>query len=282
MSNGTQFDKLDILGVQVDAISVKDAIDFVTARAAPGGKAAYVIKPYVEFLDQAYHNEALRDVLNHADLAVADGVALTWAAAYLYAGKRSLLRFWKTLVQIIVSPDELRWPLPDRAAGINFTLPLLEAAARDKLKVFLIGNPKNGRSIGHTAVYLHSHLPELKIVGTLSGRDPTHAYGRVGEAWYRETESALAASAPDIILVGMGFPLQEEVTSTLAARTKHGVYIGEGGTFDYAAFGGGLPKAPVRIQKLGLEWLWRLAREPHRLGRQLAIPRFIYRVWKNR
>jgi N-acetylglucosaminyldiphosphoundecaprenol N-acetyl-beta-D-mannosaminyltransferase len=80
----------------------------------------------------------------------------------------------------------------------------------------------------------------------------------------------------------MGFPLQEEVCANLVARTSHGVYVGEGGTFDFVAFGGSLPKAPVRVQKLGLEWLWRLGREPNRIIRQLAIPRFMYRIWTHR
>ena len=80
----------------------------------------------------------------------------------------------------------------------------------------------------------------------------------------------------------MGFPLQEQVCAYLASHIGHGVFIGEGGTFDYEQFGGARPKAPATMQKLGLEWLWRLGLEPRRIVRQLAIPRFIYRIWRTR
>jgi N-acetylglucosaminyldiphosphoundecaprenol N-acetyl-beta-D-mannosaminyltransferase len=80
----------------------------------------------------------------------------------------------------------------------------------------------------------------------------------------------------------MGFPVQERVCTYLSEHSSHGVFIGEGGTFDYERFGGQRPKAPSWIQRIGLEWLWRLVLEPRRLGRQLAIPRFIYRIWRDR
>ncbi len=66
----------------------------------------------------------------------------------------------------------------------------------------------------------------------------------------------------------------------LQEKLTHGVMIGEGGTFDYQQFGGKLPKAPGWVQKINLEWLWRLIRQPWRLKRQLAIPRFMWRVYQ--
>jgi N-acetylglucosaminyldiphosphoundecaprenol N-acetyl-beta-D-mannosaminyltransferase len=80
----------------------------------------------------------------------------------------------------------------------------------------------------------------------------------------------------------MGFPLQERIISRLAEHLKHGVLIGEGGTFDYEQFGGTRTKAPAIMQRLGLEWFWRLILEPNRIKRQLAIPRYIWRIWRAR
>jgi N-acetylglucosaminyldiphosphoundecaprenol N-acetyl-beta-D-mannosaminyltransferase len=285
MSKQTAFDKLDLLGVEVDAITNVDAIAYITNRAAPGQPACYIVKPYVEFLDRAYHNDSLLELINGAELAIPDGVALTWAAAYLYAGRRSWGRFWLTLFKIVLTPGDLRWPLPDRAAGTNFTWPLLESAAAAQLKVFLIGDPKAKGSVGDissTAQYLTGRLPSLKIIGTRSGRDRAMPRGQVSDAWLDQTANIVDAAAPDLILVGMGFPLQERVCQVLATKSPHGVFVGEGGTFDYASFGGKLPKAPAWTGRLGLEWLWRLALEPQRLFRQLAVPRFIYRVWRRR
>jgi N-acetylglucosaminyldiphosphoundecaprenol N-acetyl-beta-D-mannosaminyltransferase len=76
--------------------------------------------------------------------------------------------------------------------------------------------------------------------------------------------------------------LQEHIISRLTPQLDHGVLIGEGGTFDYKQFGGHRRKAPVIMQRLGLEWLWRLILEPRRLRRQWAIPRFIWRIWQSR
>jgi N-acetylglucosaminyldiphosphoundecaprenol N-acetyl-beta-D-mannosaminyltransferase len=281
VSSQAAYDKVGILGLEVDAITNTDAIDYICKRAQPGQPAGYVIKPYVEFVDRAHRSHTLRDLLNHAELSLCDGVAITWAAHYLYAGPRSAWRFWLTLFQIVLSPGSLRWPLPDRTAGTNFTWPLLEQAGARKLKVFLVGQPA-AATIEEVAQIILRRVPGLNIAGTLSGRDPDSKSGRVSDAWLEQTAATIGRANPDIILVGMGFPLQERVCAYLAEHLDHGVFIGEGGTFDYDSFGGPRRKAPTWLQRIGLEWLWRLALEPRRLTRQLAIPRFIYRVWRNR
>jgi N-acetylglucosaminyldiphosphoundecaprenol N-acetyl-beta-D-mannosaminyltransferase len=281
VSKQTAFDKLDLLGVEIDAISNADAITYICTHAAPGQPPIYVTKPYVEFLDRAYHRPELQELINEAELTLPDGVALTWAAAYLYAGKRSAWRFWKTLFQIVLAPDELRWPLPDRAAGTNFTWPLLQEAARQHLRVFLVGSPKNS-SIDHTATTLIAAIPNLKIAGTHTGRDTASPVGEISDQWLASLAASTSAAKPDLILVGMGFPLQEQACAYLKTHCQHGVFIGEGGTFDYEQFGGQRAKAPAWVQRIGLEWLWRLLLEPRRIIRQLAIPRFIYRIWRYR
>ena len=281
MSKQTEFDKLNLLGVDVDAVTRADAIRYICGHAAPRRPAIYITKPYVEFLDRAYRQPDLRELINGAELTIPDGVALTWAAAFLYAGKRSLWRFWLTLFQIVLAPHELHWPLPDRASGINLTWPLLQEAAARGLKVYLIGSPK-GSNIEHTARTLEHAIPHLAIAGTHDGHDATQRPGEVGQSWLADLRHAINAAAPDLILVGMGFPLQEHVCAYLADHCPHGAFIGEGGTFDYERFGGLRPKAPAWAQRTGLEWLWRLLLEPGRVIRMLAIPRFIYRIWRTR
>ena len=282
MSKQTDFDKVPILGVEVDAITIDQAIDYILTRAANHKQpAGYVVKPYVEFLDQAATNPTLQHILNNSELTLADGVALIWAAHYLYAGPHSLVRFWRSLFQIVLSPKTLQWPLPERIAGINLTWPLLEAATHRKTAVFLIGK-ENAKDIETTAAVIQQKLPELHIAGTFSGRDPSRPLGEVSEAWISEVLIAITGSKPDLILVGMGFPLQEQVMSRLAPQLPHGMLIGEGGTFDYEQFGGRRKKAPQIMQYLGLEWLWRLILDPRRIRRQLAIPRFIWRIWRVR
>ena len=275
-------DSVSILGVKIDAITIKSAILHITEVAADSESVArYVVKPYVEFLDRAADNNELKNLLNGAYLSLPDGVAAIWAAHYLYAGPHTKWRFWQTLFQIILQPTALSWPLPEKIAGINFTLPLLEMAADKRLRVFLMGQ-NNAAAIAHTSATLKHKIPDLVIVGTHSGRDGLSALGSVSDAWIEQAASDIASLKPDIILVGMGFPLQERVIAQLCDKVQHGIFIGEGGTFDYEAFGGNRSKAPGGVQRLGLEWLWRLFLEPKRLKRQLAVPRFIRRIWQAR
>jgi len=282
MSKQTRYPKVKLLGVEIDALTINQAINYILERAADHTQpATYVVKPYVEFLDQAAGDPALRQLLNEAELALPDGVALLWAAAFLYNGRRSRWRFWITLAAIVLRPGSLRRPLPERIAGINFTWPLLQRAARDGISVFLIGK-NTPAAIEATVTAMQIRLPELDIVGWRCGRDPARPLGEVREGWLQEALTAIQRHKPDLILVGMGFPLQERVISRLASQLDHGVLIGEGGTFDYEIFGGQRRKAPGPIQAVGLEWLWRLILEPSRFQRQLAVPRYIRRIWRAR
>jgi N-acetylglucosaminyldiphosphoundecaprenol N-acetyl-beta-D-mannosaminyltransferase len=279
MSKQSVYDKIGILGVDIDVLGSGEAIDYIcqlaVARQQP---AAYVVKPYVEFLVAAAGNPDLQDLLNGAELAIADGIAVVWAAHFLYAGSRSTLRFLQTLCQIIISPEALNWPIPDRAAGTNFTWPLLKAAAAHNLRVYIIGKQSLDQ-INQVSKAISRQIPDITIVGAMPGHDLASKYGHVSASWLKDSTHLIAESKADLILVGMGFPLQEHVANHLAANLSHGVAIGEGGTFDYESFGGSRPKAPARIQRLGLEWLWRLMKEPKRVRRQFAIPRFLYLIW---
>ncbi len=282
MSRQNNFDKVPILGVEIDALTIEQAITYILDRAGNFKQpAGYVVKPYVEFMDAAANNPTLKHILNNAELTLADGVALIWAAHYLYAGPHSAWRFWRSLFEIVLAPKTLEWPLPERIAGINLTWPLLEAAAKRDIAVFLIGK-ESRKDIESTANVVRRQLPKLRIVGTFSGRDPARPLGEVSEAWITEALTAITGAKPDLILVGMGFPLQEQVMSRLTPQLDHGMLIGEGGTFDYEQFGGKRKKAPRIMQRLGLEWFWRLLLQPQRIRRQLAIPRFIWRIWRVR
>jgi N-acetylglucosaminyldiphosphoundecaprenol N-acetyl-beta-D-mannosaminyltransferase len=119
-------------------------------------------------------------------------------------------------------------------------------------------------------------LPNINIV------DPNATSRHQTRPWLDELVASLRSARPDIILLGLGFPRQELAAAYITERINHGIIIGEGGTFDYRIFGGRTPKAPALMQRLGIEWLWRLALQPSRLRRQLAIPRFIYRIWLSR
>lgn len=258
-----------VLGVPIDPLTMRDAVERIVQRAAePGSRPAYVLKPYVEFFGRRAGLDA-QEIFEGAWLCLADGVAIQWAAAYAQRTSHRAVDLVRSLAEIVLRPKSVTAVIPERTAGITFTLALLEACRDRGLGVFLIGSPKAG-SVEVTAQHLVGRVPGLHVVGT--------APGRVDAPSEAATLERLRRAAPDVILVGLGFPLQERLMARLAERLEHGVLIGEGGSFDFREFGGRIRRAPPLLRRLGLEWLWRLAREPSRLRRQLEIPRFVMAV----
>jgi N-acetylglucosaminyldiphosphoundecaprenol N-acetyl-beta-D-mannosaminyltransferase len=285
MSNQTAVKKYFVGGVEIDALTIAQANQLITGHARDKASLPWVVtKPYSEFIDGVKrHPERLR-YLNDSDLCLPDGIGLCWAVTYKYGGERTLRRIVTTGARLVLSPRAAYQFLPEKFAGPNAAWPLLEAAAGMDLKVFLIGSPL-GTSIEATARFINHRLPKLHIVGTLPGS----IQGLTGALLLEQLENGLditqlAASLnnakPDLILIGMGFPLQEAVMSRLKSLLNHGVMIGEGGTFDYSSFGGHATRAPQIIQNIGVEWLWRLLSDPKRITRQRAIPRLIWSVYQ--
>jgi N-acetylglucosaminyldiphosphoundecaprenol N-acetyl-beta-D-mannosaminyltransferase len=274
---------VDILGVRIESLPMQTAARRICDRAQQPG-AVYVTKPYVEFLDHAAERPDIRELLNDSFLNLPDGVSLQWAAAYLYGGRRSWWRALGLAAQIVLRPQALGSVIPERFAGTNFTWELLRESAKSNLSVYVVG--KLGQDeIDATATAIKQALPTIKIAGAHPGvLGGIHGRRLADKLENKAVEAELARELnkvnPDLILVGMGFPLQERVMAKLAPRLQRGVLVGEGGTFDYESFGGQRQKAPPVMQQLGLEWAWRLWLEPHRLHRQLAIPRFMWRVYQ--
>ncbi len=261
--------RVRILGVPIDPLPMADAVERIAERAAdPVSRPVYVLKPYVEFFGPRAGDGA-REIFEGAWLCLADGVAVQWAAAYDALPRHRTADLARSLAGIVLRPRSVTAVIPERTAGVTFTLALLEECRDRGLRVFLIGSPK-ANPIETTARHLEGLFPGLRLVGTAPGRiDGRNETGLV---------ERLRRAAPDVILVGLGFPLQERLMARLAGRLEHGVLIGEGGSFDFRELGGRIRRAPPGLRRVGLEWLWRLGREPSRLRRQLAIPRFVAAV----
>ena len=276
--------RISILGVKVDALTIDQAVDRIIQLAGEPG-AHYVTKPYVEFIERAFHEPKLMDLLNGAALSLPDGVALQWASTYS-AGN---LGFWplvKSLAAIVFHPTSIAKVLPERFAGVDTTWRLLQRCQQQELKVFLIGSPV-GSDISNTAAVIQKMLPGIQIAGTASGeidnRRAQNLYDALisGQANLEPLIKEISDSRADIILTGIGFPQQEALNARLADNLEHGVLIGEGGSFDYESFGGKRRRSPLWMRRAGLEWLWRLILQPSRWQRQLAIPRFIWHIYQS-
>ena len=147
-------------------------------------------------------------------------------------------------------------PLPARVTGVDLAARLL---ARPGIRVYLLGG-RPGVAI-RAADRLQAHHPGINIVGT------HHGYFTKPDA----VVERIAAARPDLVLVGMGVPQQERFMR--AARTRvPGVMIGVGGALDL--FAGDVPRAPIAWQKLGLEWCYRMIRQPRRVKAVVSIARF--------
>ncbi len=160
-------------------------------------------------------------------------------------------------------------PLPCRLTGIDMAEWLLAFAERQGLRVFFLGGKPGVAE--EAARRMRQRHPGLCVAGTLHGycSDASAAAG------------AIAKAAPDLLFVCMGFPTQEQwITDHISELPSVRMALGLGGTLDVWA--GRVCRAPRHWQCMGLEWLWRTAREPRRLGTALMLPRFLWQVLRHR
>ena len=230
--------RIEILGIGFDPVDFDGAVEQITAFVARR-TPHLVVTANVEMVMAARRAPDLREILAHAALVVADGVGVVW-------GSRQLGR-----------------PLPGRVAGIDLADRLCDEASRSGWRVYLLGGAPGVAAAA--AARLGERHPGLTVVGTGSGY--------FDSADERDVVRAIRTSAPTLLLAGLGMPWQERWLSRQLDGLGVPVVIGVGGTLDVWA--GRARRAPRAVQALGLEWCYRLVRQPHRFGRQLAIPHFM-------
>lgn len=258
-----------ISGVRFDPIMQTQLIDDIARHVThPSRRSFLVVKPYVEFLAAAQADASKVTLINQADRVVADGVAIQWAASYLY-GRRGPLQFAKSLLIDIQRASWREQVIPERGAGVTATQQLLKHAEQAGWRVGILGGP---RDTAATFAAVQKRYSQLKLVTVESGYFPPD---EEAELVFRLKKCQL-----DLLFVAMGFPRQEEfMVRQRDAGVAH-VMLGEGGTFDFDEMGGPLKRAPKAIRRVGLEWLWRLFRQPSRASRQVSIPRFLHSIYR--
>jgi N-acetylglucosaminyldiphosphoundecaprenol N-acetyl-beta-D-mannosaminyltransferase len=224
-----------LLGLDVAAVSERETIDYVL-DALVRRRGGWICAVNLDVLRQSHASSDVRELVATADLVVADGMPLLWAG-------------------------ELQGsPLPERVAGSSLILTLAAAAADAGASVFLLGGkPGTADAAGAELTRLSPHL---RVAGTLC---PPFGFEH-DAAWMDRIEQQLRESSPQIVYVGLGFPKQERLILELRGRLPNTWFVALGGSFSFVA--GDIPRAPVTMQRLGLEWLYRLAQEPKRLYRR--------------
>jgi N-acetylglucosaminyldiphosphoundecaprenol N-acetyl-beta-D-mannosaminyltransferase len=244
-------DRLEVLGVGVDPLTAKE-LGGEIEHLVRGGECALVLNVNAHCLNLCYDDPELRAFVNDAEVVFCDGAGVRFAARML--GGRIPER---------VTYADWIWQLADLAADRGFSLYLLGA------------RPGVAREAARRLV---QHYPGLEIVGVSHGYFDHSAGSRENEAVVEE----IKAAAPDLLLVGLGMPLQERWLMENRHRLGAGVALTGGAVFDYVS--GRVRRGPRLLRENGFEWLARLLVEPRRLWRRYLIGNFLFllRVLKQR
>lgn len=230
-------EKVNILGVNVDNVTMDGAVSRVMGFLDETAPHA-VFTPNSEIIMVAYKDEAFCKELNDASLVIPDGIGVVYASRILKA------------------------PLPERVAGFDLASRLIEKLSGGEKSFYFFGG-KPG--VAETAKEnLLKKYPDLNICGLSDGY------------FDEEKEKAIIEDIkekkPDVLFVCLGAPKQEKWINEHKDELGAKVLMGIGGSLD--VFAGTVDRAPEFYQKHGLEWLYRLLKQPSRFMRMLALPKF--------
>jgi N-acetylglucosaminyldiphosphoundecaprenol N-acetyl-beta-D-mannosaminyltransferase len=235
--------RFTLLGVPIDPMTEADAVDWV-ARALDDGRPRLVISVNPERIMHAGRDPEFAAVLGRADLALADGAGVLWAAR------------------------RLGHPLPGRVAGVDLVQALAARGAREGWRFFFLGGaPGVAEAAGQV---LHERHPGFILAGSNpASPDP------INDAL---TTQAIRSSGAQLLFLAYGAAAEEAWLARNLTRSGAIVGMGVGGAFDFIS--GRAQRAPRWMRERGLEWLHRLSQEPWRWRRMLALPQFVLRVMR--
>lgn len=231
--------RVEVLGVGFDNITMEQAVaEGVRLMNTEG--AHYVVTPNPEIVETCREDAEAMDAVRNADLVIADGIGVVYGSRILGT------------------------PLKERVPGIELAQNLMGKMAQSGKTLFLLGS-KPGIA-EEAALRLRETYPGLQIVGTHDG------YFKADEPVIRE----IRESGADVVFVCLGAPKQEKWMQKNGDATGAHLLLGLGGCLD--VFSGNVQRAPETFQKLGLEWFYRLIKNPSRVGRMMRLPLFLVHV----
>ncbi len=232
----------ELMGMSLAAIDRWQLVD-VMFDAMRRGQGGWLVTANLDFLRRWVHDPAVRSLYGAADLRVADGMPLVWAASLLGT------------------------PLPERVPGSSIIYLLAGRAALEGRRIYLLGGDPGAAEGARTV--LERHYPGLSVCGCAC---PWFSVPPTDEE-IADAADDLARARPDLVLVGLGSPKQEYVIRALRGHLGDTLpatwWMGVGITFSFVA--GIVRRAPPALRRAGLEWVHRLAQEPGRLGRRYLV-----------
>jgi exopolysaccharide biosynthesis WecB/TagA/CpsF family protein len=236
-----------LLDIPVSAITYTEWLDQIGAWVAESPRRLHhVCTVNPEMLMIAQRDPNFRHILQRADLAVPDGVGLLWAA------------------------QRRGQPLPERVTGSDGVPLIAERAAREGWRLFLLGAAPGVAD--RAAAVLRARYPGLLTTGVYSGSPSPQEEAEIC--------ARVNASQADLLFVAYGAPEQDKWIARNSPRLHVAMAMGVGGSLDFVA--GVLPRAPLWMQRAGMEWLYRLYLQPWRIRRMLRLPRFVLAVLRHR
>ncbi len=234
-------DTINMLGVYVSKINMENAVNKACEFMETDGVST-IYTPNSEIILYASNNPEYTNVLNSADMIIADGIGVVYGAKIL--------------------GDKLE----ERVAGYDLVVNLFDKMAKNKKSVYLLGAKPGIAEVA--AENIKDKYPGIKIAGTHDGYFKDEDDERV--------IAEINATNPDFLMVCVGFPRQENWIHKHKDKLNTKLAIGAGGCID--VFAGNVQRAPEFYCKHGLEWFYRLVKQPSRFIRMLALPKFGLKV----
>ena len=234
-------DKVNILGVMVDKVNVEEAVEEIFNMLSENRPHA-VYTPNSEIIMKAYKDAEFKEILNSADLLTADGIGVVHASKILNN------------------------PIEERAAGFDIACGLIDRIAESGHGLYLFGGKPGVAE--KAKENLEEKYPFIRIVGTHNGY--------FDEGTVPEIIEDINSSGADILFVCLGAPAQEKWINNNMYKLNARVCMGVGGSIDVLA--GEAERAPEKWCNMGLEWLYRLLKQPSRFFRMMSLPKFALTV----
>jgi len=232
------------LGVKVHRLDFPAALDAIRGFIR-SGKPHLVVTADASGIVLAQQDEDFRRIVNDADLVTPDSTGILWGARKLGA------------------------PLIERVCGVDIARALCEISGQEDYSVFFLGAAPG---VAEAAVEnLKNECPSLRVAGVHHGY-----FGPDDDA---EVVAKVRQSGAKALLVAMGIPKQEKWIAQHLNELGVCVAMGVGGSFD--VFSGKVKRAPLWMQRRGLEWLYRLVSNPRKIGKVMTLPKFMWLVWRS-
>lgn len=233
---------VDVLGVSISKVTMEEATKKVS-EFVKSDRLHSIYTPNPEIVMLAKKDEAFQQILEEADLVVPDGIG------------------------VVIASKIKKTPLPERVAGYDLVQNTMKEAVKEGYKYYFFGS-KPGIS-EEAAKKMRETYPGIEIVGTHNG------YFKPEDE--EDIIADINASGANILLVALGAPKQEKWIEKYKHQMPNvRVAMGVGGSLDVMS--GNVKRAPKVFQKLGLEWFYRLLKEPTRIKRMMVLPEFLLKV----